>query len=215
MPFVTGYISSAEVVAGRVQVKMDTSRSQFDEELTNSKGYMMDMISCFDKHKQYQEIVKTVLEAKKDEALIKIEYEVSSNGDFLNFAYQYKTDPSPVTIVTDKADVPVIKLKPPQRTETPQNDPGLSGGAKDRDIHWQVAIKAAIDILRISQTKAMASEDFSGLDDWTYEFLGKAANKIYTLIEDGPRPIVVEAEHEPDPVYDLGDDDDSQIVMEV
>ena len=97
---------------------------------------------------------------------------------------------------------------PAQRTETPQNKPART---KDQDIHWQVAIKGAIDILRISQTKA---EDFSGLDDWTYEFLGKAANKIYTLIEDGPRP-VYEEEHEPDPVEDLGDDDDSQAVMEV
>ena len=96
----------------------------------------------------------------------------------------------------------------PQRTETTQNQPART---KDQDIPWQVAIKGAIVILRISQTKA---EDFSGLDDWTYEFLGKAANKIYTLIEDGPRP-VYEEEHEPDPVEDLGDDDDSQAVMEV
>ena len=212
MPFVTGYISSAEVVSGRVQVKMDTSRSQFDEELTNSKGYMMDMISCFDKHKQYQEIVKTVLEAKKDEALIQIEYEVSSNGDFLNFAHQYKTDKSPVTIVTDKADVPVVTKSAPQRTETPQNIPAptrqeLFEEAKKKDIHWQVAIKAAIDLLNKSD------EIITPEDGW-YDDVEGIADRIYSLIEGGPRP-VYEEEPEPDPVEDLGDDDDPQAVMEV
>ena len=116
-------------------------------------------------------------------------------------------------ILDRKKELPKQRTEPrPQRTETPQNGPART---TSQDIHWQVAIKGAIDILRISQTKAIASENFSGLDDWTYEFLGKAANKIYTLIEDGPRPIVVEDESEPLPVFDLGDDDDPQALMEV
>tara|TARA_R110000751_G_C13717639_1_gene475105 strand:+ start:237 stop:878 length:642 start_codon:yes stop_codon:yes gene_type:complete len=213
MPFVTGYISKAERIDERFQVDIDASRSQFEEVHTNSKGYMSDRISCFKSHKQYGEIMKVAAMAQLEDTLIKIEYVI--NGDYLNFANKDSTNPATITIVTDKADVPVVTKSAPQRTETPKNDPGLSGGAKDRDIHWQVAIKAAIDILRISQTKAIASENFSGLDDWTYEFLGKAANKIYTLIEDGPRPIVVEDESEPLPVFDLGDDDDPQALMEV
>ena len=211
MPFVTGYISSAEVVSGRVQVKMDTSRSQFDEELTNSKGYMMDMISCFDKHKQYQEIVKTVLEAKKDEALIKIEYEVSSNGDFLNFAHQYKTDKSPVTIVTDKADVPVIKLKPPQRTETPKNEASLS---RDELIVRQVAFKGAIDTMT---SIFSGTRDIPKLDgeDGVLAIVSRMTEGFNDIIMQRYQGVTEMSQSEPDPVEDLGDDDDAQVVMEV
>ena len=72
---------------------------------------------------------------------------------------------------------------PAQRTETTQNKPART---KDQDIHWQVAIKGAIDILRISQSTGHEGEFFSGLDEGTYEYVEKAANKLYDMIEAGP-----------------------------
>ena len=92
----------------------------------------------------------------------------------------------------------------PQRTETPQNSPSRT---KDQDIHWQVAVKAAIDLLNKSD------EIITPEDGW-YDDVEGIADRIYSLIEDGRR-LVYEEEHEPDPVEDLGDDDDSQAVMEV
>ena len=100
----------------------------------------------------------------------------------------------------------------PQRTETPQNIPTptrqeLFEEAKKKDIHWQVAVKAAIDLLNKSD------EIITPEDGW-YDDVEGIADRIYSLIEDGPRP-VYEEEPETDPVEDLGDDDDPQAVMEV
>jgi hypothetical protein len=105
--------------------------------------------------------------------------------------------------VEDKKEQPRVT-----NTFTRQELSDIKEEAKQRDIHWQVAIYNAVDLLKGSQVK---TEDFS--EDWTYDFIREVSNRIYNIIENGPRPI--EEEHEPDPVEDLGDDDNPQTEMVV
>jgi hypothetical protein len=85
---------------------------------------------------------------------------------------------------------------PAQRTETPQNKPART---KDQDIHWQVAIKGAIDLLKDNK------------EDWTYDYLlgsiEEISNRIYDIIEAGPH-----AEIDTDV---SNDDSEDNVVMEV
>tara|TARA_R110002020_G_scaffold195_8_gene938 strand:+ start:2127 stop:2705 length:579 start_codon:yes stop_codon:yes gene_type:complete len=132
--------------------------------------------------------------------------------DFLQQAYD---DKRPVYIVADYDKdydgTPQYKLKEvptggsstqdvPQHTETPQNKPART---KDQDIHWQVAIKGAIDILK---------DDAVNKEDWTYDYLlesiEKISNRIYSLIEDGPRPVY---EEEPDVVEEPEEDEVEEV----
>ena len=145
--------------------------------------------------------------AQLDGTLVRIEYEI--NGEYLNFANQKSSDPATITIVTDKADVPVVTKSAPQRTETPQNSPSRT---KDQDIHWQVAVKAAVDLKNIDNSDVMVWDDEGEENNW-YEQVVRISTKLYNIIEAGPQPIA--EGNEPDPVEDLGDDDDTQAVMEV
>ena len=131
--------------------------------------------------------------------------------DFLQQAYD---DRRPVYIVADYDKdydgTPQYKLKEvptggsstqdaPQRTETPQNRPSptrqeLFEEAKQKDIHWQVAVKAAVDLLNKSD------EIITPEDGW-YDDVEVIANRIYELIESQPRserkePDVVEEPEE-------------------
>lgn len=131
--------------------------------------------------------------------------------DFLQQAYD---DRRPVYIVAEYSDdyrgSPQYKLKEvstggsstqdaPQRTETPQISPvptkqDLFEEAKKKDIHWQVAIKAAIDLL------SKSDEIITPEDGW-YDDVEGIANRIYELIESQPRserkePDVVEEPEE-------------------
>jgi len=97
----------------------------------------------------------------------------------------------------------------PQRTETPQNKPART---KDQDIHWQVAVKAAVDLKNIDSSDVTVWDDEGEENNW-YEQVVRISTKLYNIIEAGPQPIA--EGNEPDPVEDLGDDDDTQAVMEV
>ena len=97
----------------------------------------------------------------------------------------------------------------PQRTETPQNKPART---KDQDIHWQVAVKAAVDLKNIDSSDVTVWDDEGEENNW-YEQVVRISTKLYNIIESGPQPIA--EGNEPDPVEDLGDDDDPQAVMEV
>ena len=97
----------------------------------------------------------------------------------------------------------------PQRTETTQNKPART---KDQDIHWQVAVKAAVDLKNIDNSDVTVWDDEGEENNW-YEQVVRISTKLYNIIEAGPQPIA--EGNEPDPVEDLGDDDDSQAVMEV
>jgi len=88
---------------------------------------------------------------------------------------------------------------PSQRTQTPQNKPART---KDQDIHWQVAIKAAVDLLKDNK------EEWTGAGlTFGYDFLEEVSNRIYDIIEAGPHAEVD---------TDVSDDDDgADVVMEV
>ena len=138
--------------------------------------------------------------------------------DFLQQAYD---DKRPVYIVADydkdSDGTPQYKLKEvptggsstqdvPQHTETPQNRPAptrqeLFEEAKKKDIHWQVAVKAAIDLLNKSD------EIITPEDGW-YDDVEGIADRIYSLIEDGPRPVY---EEEPDVVEEPEEDEVEEV----
>ena len=209
MPFVTGYISKAERISDRFQVDMDTSRSDWEEVHMKSTGYMSDRISCFKSHKQYEDIVKVAAMAQLEDTPVRIEYEI--NGEYLNFANQKSSDPATITIVTDKADVPVVTKSAPQRTETPKNEASLS---RDELIVRQVAFKGAVDTMTAIFS---ATSDIPKLDgeDGVLEIVSRMTEGFNDIIMQRYQSVTEMSQSEPDPVEDLGDDDDTQAVMEV
>ena len=72
---------------------------------------------------------------------------------------------------------------PAQRTETPQNSPSRT---KDQDIHWQVAVKAAVDLKNIDNSDVTVWDDEGEENNW-YEQVVRISTKLYNIIEAGPQ----------------------------
>ena len=72
---------------------------------------------------------------------------------------------------------------------------------RNNEIHWQVAVRGAIDLLKDSK------EEWAGAGlTFGYDFLEEVSNRIYDIIEAGPH-----AEHD----TDVSDDGENNVVMEV
>ena len=46
---------------------------------------------------------------------------------------------------------------------------------RNNEIHWQVAVRGAIDLLKDSH------------EDWTFDYLEEVSNRIYGIIMSGPQ----------------------------